>query len=65
MSERQLLDVEGLAAYLGVKSSWVYGKVAANELPCIRVGRYLRFDRDRVMRELEAGRRAAKAARPC
>ncbi len=64
MSDRQLLDVEGLASYLGVKPSWVYGKVAARELPCVRVGRYLRFDRDRVMRELEAGRQAAKAAQP-
>lgn len=62
MNDRQLLDVEALASFLGVKPSWVYGKVAAKELPCVRVGRYLRFDRDRVLRELEAGRQAAKAA---
>lgn len=52
MQREQLLDVEGLAEYLGVKPSWVYGKVATRELPCVRVGRYLRFRLDEVMRSL-------------
>lgn len=43
MEHEPLLDVLGLATYLGVKPSWVYGKVGTGELPCIRVGRYLRF----------------------
>jgi len=43
MEREPLVDVEELAAYLGVKPSWVYGKVATGELPCLRVGRYLRF----------------------
>lgn len=43
MEREALVDVAGLAKYLGVKVSWVYGKVATGELPCIRVGRYLRF----------------------
>ncbi|MDZ4177870.1 MAG: helix-turn-helix domain-containing protein [Coriobacteriia bacterium] len=43
MERERLVDVAALAAYLGVKESWVYGKTAIGGLPCIRVGRYLRF----------------------
>jgi excisionase family DNA binding protein len=44
MEATRYVNVEELAVYLGVKPSWVYGKVASRELPCRRVGRYLRFD---------------------
>jgi len=53
MERERLLDVKELAAYLGVKPSWVYGKVATGELPCIRVGRYLRFRLSDVLAWME------------
>ncbi|MBK5211603.1 MAG: helix-turn-helix domain-containing protein [Coriobacteriia bacterium] len=39
-----LLNVTELAAYLNVKPSWIYAQHAMGFIPCVRVGRYLRFD---------------------
>jgi excisionase family DNA binding protein len=40
-----LLRAEEIARLLAVKPSWVYDKVRAGELPCLHVGRHLRFTR--------------------
>ena len=40
-----LLRAEEIARLLSVKPSWVYDKVRAGELPCLHVGRHLRFTR--------------------
>jgi excisionase family DNA binding protein len=37
------MTVTELAETLHVKPSWVYGKAERGELPCVHVGRYLRF----------------------
>lgn len=47
-----LFDVFGLAAYLGVGHWWVYDHV--NDLPTLKVGRFLKFRRSHVDRWLEA-----------
>ena len=44
----QLMTVAEVAAWLHVKPSWVYGKVATKEIPHLHVGRYPRFVRDDV-----------------
>lgn len=38
-----LLRPEQAAELLAVKSSWVYGAVRAGRLPCLRIGRHIRF----------------------
>jgi excisionase family DNA binding protein len=38
-----LLRPEQAAALLAVKPSWVYDAVRAGRLPCLRVGRHIRF----------------------
>jgi excisionase family DNA binding protein len=38
-----LLRPEQAAALLSVKTSWVYDAVRTGRLPCIRVGRHIRF----------------------
>jgi len=40
-----LLRPEQAAALLNVKTSWVYDAVRTGRLPCIRVGRHIRFTR--------------------
>jgi excisionase family DNA binding protein len=40
-----LLRPEQAAALLSVKTSWVYDAVRTGKLPCIRVGRHIRFTR--------------------
>lgn len=54
MERERLLDVQGLADYLGVKPSWVYGKVQTRELPHLRAGRYLRFRLSDVLAWMES-----------
>lgn len=46
-----LLDVSELAARLGLRPSWVYAH--ADELGAYRLGKYLRFDWQRVTERLE------------
>jgi excisionase family DNA binding protein len=41
---KRLLNVEETAAYLGLKVDTVYKKARLRELPCVKVGRALRFD---------------------
>jgi excisionase family DNA binding protein len=38
-----LLRPEQAAALLAVKPSWVYEAVRTGRLPCLRVGRHIRF----------------------
>jgi excisionase family DNA binding protein len=45
LDEGPLLRPEDAARLLAVKPSWVYEAVRARRLPCIRVGRHLRFTR--------------------
>lgn len=41
--ETKLLNVVELAKLLNVSSMWVYEKVKAGKIPCIRLGRTIRF----------------------
>lgn len=41
--DEPLLRPEQAAALLAVKPSWVYEAVRTGRLPCIRVGRHIRF----------------------
>jgi len=54
MSEVRLVDVQAIAQLLNVSVSWVYQNVrprqGKNALPHIRVGKYLRFDPEQVLR---------------
>lgn len=40
-----LLRPEEAAALLSVKTIWVYDAVRTGKLPCVRVGRHIRFTR--------------------
>jgi excisionase family DNA binding protein len=40
-----LLRPEEAAALLSVKTSWIYDAVRAGRLPCLRIGRHIRFTR--------------------
>jgi excisionase family DNA binding protein len=41
---KRLLNVEETAAYLGLKVDTIYKKARLRKLPCVKVGRALRFD---------------------
>ena len=53
MEDNELLTAQEMAAVLKVPVSWVYGH---RELPCLRVGRYRRYEKDQVIRFLKEPR---------
>lgn len=56
VDDDDLLTVQEAANRLRVKVSWIYARVeGVNDLPVIRVGRYLRFRRGRLDKWLDAG----------
>ena len=60
--DEPLLDAEQAAALLNVRPSWVRDATRAGRLPCIRVGRHLRFTRP--MLEQWATRHRIEGAAP-
>jgi excisionase family DNA binding protein len=42
---RPLLTPQQAAQLLNVKTSWIYEAVRTRRLPCIRIGRHIRFTR--------------------
>ncbi len=51
------LDVPALAAYIGRTTKAVYRLVERGDIPTIRRGRKLQFDRERIDRWMERGAR--------
>jgi excisionase family DNA binding protein len=45
LTEGPLLRPDEAAHLLSVKTSWVYDAVRAGRVPCLRVGRHIRFTR--------------------
>lgn len=54
----ELCDSREMGRALGVADTWVEAAAKTGEIPCVRVGRYLRFDRTAVLRALANGRHA-------
>lgn len=45
----RLVNVQEIAEVLGVPRSWVYRKTRTGDIPCIHVGKYLKFDANDVV----------------
>jgi excisionase family DNA binding protein len=50
---RRLLNVRETACYLGLDEDTIYRKARLRELPCVKVGRALRFDLNALGRFIE------------
>lgn len=57
-----IMDVKGLAAYLGIREQRVYEAANLGTIPYFKVGKYLRFKRSTVDRWIES--QAVPASRP-
>jgi excisionase family DNA binding protein len=65
--DEPLLDCEAAAVLLNVRVSWVRDAARQGHLPCLRVGRHLRFTRAMLedwLAEQVAGRAGATRAHP-
>jgi len=60
MSER-LLTADDVAELLAVPVSWVRESTRSGAMPCVRLGRYVRFERAAVEAWLEECRRPGRA----
>ena len=49
-----IFDVEGLARYLSVETSWVYKQVSLREIPYFKTGKYTRFRKKDIDRWIES-----------
>jgi excisionase family DNA binding protein len=45
----RLLDAVEVAALLSVPTSWVRQQARDGAIPCVRLGRYVRFEREAVL----------------
>jgi excisionase family DNA binding protein len=43
--DEPLLNASDAAGLLAVRPSWIYEAVRTGQLPCVRVGRHIRFTR--------------------
>jgi excisionase family DNA binding protein len=50
---QQLLTPAQAAALLAVRTSWIYEAVRTRRLPCLRIGRHIRFTQEMLERWLE------------
>ncbi len=48
-SPAKLIDVRELAVLLHVPVSWLYQRTRLGAIPCIRVGKYVRFNPQEVL----------------
>ena len=53
-TSEQMIDIETLAEWLGVRKEWCYDQVQAKKLPHYRLGRQIRFKKSEIMAYLEA-----------
>ena len=61
---RSLLTPEEVAQYFQVNRQWVYERTSKNEIPHIKVGKYLRFQRE-VIDRWTGGMAVPEANQPC
>lgn len=62
--DEPLLNAEAAAALLNVRPSWVRDATRAGRLPCIRVGRHVRYTRSMLERFVAQQRTGDLVARP-
>ena len=62
--ERALLTPEEVAQYFQVNRQWVYERTSKNEIPHMKVGKYLRFEQQTIKR-WAGGMAIPEASQPC
>ncbi len=45
----RLIDVRELARILNVPTTWLYQRTRIGAIPCIRIGKYVRFNSEEVL----------------
>jgi excisionase family DNA binding protein len=56
----RLVDAAAIAERLSVPKSWILESARSGAMPCVRLGRYVRFDEEDVDRWLESCRQPGR-----
>ena len=56
----RLVNVEEMANILGVPISWLYQRTRANAIPCVRIGKYVRFKPEEVLASFQTPERSSE-----
>ena len=56
----RLVNVEEMANILGVPTSWLYQRTRLNTIPCVRVGKYVRFKPEEVLAFFQTTERSSE-----
>jgi excisionase family DNA binding protein len=51
--DNTIFDVQGLADYLKVDTSWIYKQAHEGKIPCVKLGKYLRFKKSAIDKHIE------------
>ncbi len=55
-TENMIFDLPALAEYLKVSTKWIYERTHLKEIPYIKIGGQLRFNRKEIDKWLQAGK---------
>ena len=47
--DQKLIDIREMATKLNVPISWLYARTRTGEIPHLKIGKYVRFDAEKVM----------------
>ena len=51
----RLVNIEEAAKFLDVPESWLYDRTRRNAVPCVRLGKYVRFNLQELLAWAKAG----------
>jgi hypothetical protein len=60
----KLLDAKSAGELLGVPPSWLLSQARVNKVPHVRLGKYVRFDRDDLVPFVQTMKRGPRMAAP-
>jgi len=50
---QNLIDIQEMAQKINVPVSWLYSRTRTGEIPHFKIGKYVRFDPEKVMQWIE------------
>ncbi len=54
-NKKSFVGISEVASFLGVPTTWIYQRTHKKTIPCIRLGKYVRFDLEKIKTWAEQG----------
>lgn len=56
LNQGDIMNVKGVAEFLGIGISQVYQRAKTKQIPCVRLGKHIRFSRRSLMEWVDSKR---------